>query len=118
MNILEELQRRTEVSGDSITEITSNNHLRGYFSSNTIFNLSHRFLTDPEIKILEKGLDFAPIQRKTNETELRILKNPVVALESNGIFEVNLLQTLAIQQPLLPNLRGNHLKVILIWKFF
>ena len=71
VNILEELQCRTEVSGDNITEITSNNRLRGHFSSNAIFNLSHRVLTDAEIKILEKGLDFAPIQRKTNETELR-----------------------------------------------
>ena len=28
-------------------------------------------LTDGEIKILEKGLDFAPIQRKINEPELK-----------------------------------------------
>ena len=28
-------------------------------------------LTDTEIKILEKGLDFAPIQKKLNEPELR-----------------------------------------------
>ena len=28
-------------------------------------------LTDTEIKVLERGLDFAPIQRKINEPELR-----------------------------------------------
>ena len=28
-------------------------------------------LTDGEVKILEKGLDFAPIQRKINEPELK-----------------------------------------------
>ena len=37
----------------------------------TIFDLSHRVLTDAEIKVLEKGLDFAPIQRKINEPELK-----------------------------------------------
>ena len=71
VNILEELQNRREVSGDNITEITSSNGLKRYFCSDTIFNLSHRVLSDAEIKILEKGLDFAPIQRKINDSELR-----------------------------------------------
>ena len=70
-NVLEELQNRTEVSRNNITENTSSNRLKGHFYSDTIFNLSHRVLSDAEIKILEKGLDFAPIQRKINETELR-----------------------------------------------
>ena len=39
--------------------------------SETIFNLSNRVLTDTEIKVLGKGLDFAPVQKKLNETELR-----------------------------------------------
>ena len=37
----------------------------------TVFILSHRVLSDPEIKVLEKALDFAPIQRKINEPKLR-----------------------------------------------
>ena len=36
-----------------------------------MFNLSNRVLTDIEIKVLEKGVDFVPIQRKTNEPALR-----------------------------------------------
>ena len=36
-----------------------------------MFNLSRKVLTETEIEILEKGLDFAPIQRKINEPELR-----------------------------------------------
>ena len=36
------------------------NRLCGYFCSETIFNLSHQVLIDIEIKVLEKGLDFAP----------------------------------------------------------
>ena len=39
--------------------------------SDTVFNLNRIVLTDTEIKDLEKGLDFAPIQRKLNENELR-----------------------------------------------
>ena len=50
---------------------TTDNRLSGYFCSETIFNLSNRVLTDTEIKVLEKGLDFAPIQKKLNEPELR-----------------------------------------------
>ena len=43
----------------------------GYFCSNTVFNLTRKALTDIEIKILEKRLDFAPIQNKINDPELR-----------------------------------------------
>ena len=71
LSILEELQisdhnlpleRSVDISATRIT---------GYFCSDTVFNLSNRVLIDIEIKILEKGLDFAPIQRKINEPELR-----------------------------------------------
>ena len=44
--------------------------LKEHFFSDTIFNLSHGVLSDAEIKVLEKGLDFAPVQRKINETDL------------------------------------------------
>ena len=60
VNILEELQNRTEVLGDTITEITLSSE--NTFSSDTIFNLSHRVLSNAEIKSLQKGLDFAPIE--------------------------------------------------------
>ena len=36
-----------------------------------MFNLSNKVLSDTEIRVLEKGLDFAPIQNKLNEPELR-----------------------------------------------
>ena len=51
--------------------VTSEGRLEGYFCSDTVFNLSRKVLTDTEIRILEKGLDFAPIQNKINEPELR-----------------------------------------------
>ena len=36
-----------------------------------VSSLSRNILTDKEIRILEKGLDFAPAQRNFNEPELR-----------------------------------------------
>ena len=45
--------------------------LKGYFCTETEFNLSKKVLTEAEIKVLEKGLDYAPIQNKANEPELR-----------------------------------------------
>ena len=40
--------------------------MTGYFCYETVFNVNDTVLTDIEIKILEKGLDFAPIQEKIN----------------------------------------------------
>ena len=71
LSILEELQifdhnlplgRSVNISAAPIT---------GYFCSDTIINLSNRVLTDIEIQVLEKGLDFTPIHRKINEPEFR-----------------------------------------------
>ena len=51
--------------------VTSEGCLEGYFCSDRVFNLSQKVLTDTEIWILAKGLDFASIQNKINEPELR-----------------------------------------------
>ena len=40
---------------------TDESRLSGYFFSETILNLSNRMLSDSEIRILEKGLDYASI---------------------------------------------------------
>ena len=67
LSILEELEQVQS------TSITGSDRISGYFCSDTVFNLSKKFLSDMEIKILEKGLDYAPIQNKINEPELRRL---------------------------------------------
>ena len=67
LSILEELQRKSPSKAFN----NSNDHISGYFYSDTVFNLSKKVLTDIEIKVLEKGLDYAPIQDKINEPELR-----------------------------------------------
>ena len=115
MNILEELENRKEVSGDNITEIRSSNRLKGDFCTDTVFILSHRVLSDAEIKILEKSLDIAPIQRKINELELR--------KDSEEFCRRMKIKSTFRNEPIsdfsnIPNLHGNHLKVILVWKFF
>ena len=65
LSILEELEQVQS------TNITGSDRITGCFCSDTVFNLNKKGLSDMEIKILEKGLHYAPIQNKTNEPELR-----------------------------------------------
>ena len=67
-SILEDLEN---IDNNREANATEKNRLSGYFCSDTIFNLSRKVLTDSEIKVLEKGLDYALIQSKINEPELR-----------------------------------------------
>ena len=70
LDILKELQNHEPcVNNNNVS--TSDERIQGFFCSDTVFNLSNRVLSENEIKVLEKGLDFAPIQRKVNEPELR-----------------------------------------------
>ena len=70
LDILVELGT-VEKATEHDVNVTSLGRLRGHFCSDIIFNLSHMVLSDAEINVLEKSLDFAPIQRKINEPELR-----------------------------------------------
>ena len=78
LGILEELQCSENVaynsliSGNITATSTEQSSLTRDFVSNTIFNLSRKVLYEAEIKVLEiKVLDFAPLQNKINEPELR-----------------------------------------------
>ena len=73
LETLEELENNANanVTGCEHNYNTDDSRRKGYFCSGTVFNLSNKVLTEDEIKVLEKGLDFAPIQRKVNEPELR-----------------------------------------------
>ena len=48
-------------------ESTELSRLTDNIVSDTVFNLSNKFLSDTETRVLKKGLDFAPIQNKINE---------------------------------------------------
>ena len=66
LSILQDLQQ------NSSSETNSNSkRIRGYFCSDTVFDLSSKVLMDIEINICEKGLDFAPNLNKINELEPR-----------------------------------------------
>ena len=56
--ILEELQNSNEIiSSDSSCDVIPDKRLKGYFCSDTVFNLSGRVLSESEIKVLAKGLE-------------------------------------------------------------
>ena len=59
------------ISSDSSYDVIPDKRLNGYFCSDIVFSLSGRVLSEYEIKVLEKGLDFVPFQRKVNEPELK-----------------------------------------------
>ena len=68
-----DINKSMEISSEELDQqsTTYQNRLTGYFCSYTVFNLSKKVLSDVEIKVLEKGWDYAPIQNKINEPELR-----------------------------------------------
>ena len=55
---------------NSKTVVTNEGHLAGCFCSES-FQLEQKVLIDTEIRVLEKGLGFAPIQNKINDPGLR-----------------------------------------------
>ena len=67
LNILEELQG----SANQGAECTEQCRLTGNFVLDNVFNLSNKVLSDTEIRVFEKGLDFAPVLNKLSEPELR-----------------------------------------------
>ena len=51
--------------------INVSNRIQGYFSSDTVFDLSKKVLSETEMKVIAKRLDFAPIQNNINGPKLR-----------------------------------------------
>ena len=71
--ILEDLQNIDVTAYNNSTETS---RLKCYFCSETVFNLSKKVLTEAEIKVREKGLDYAPIKTKSmSQSFAMILKN-------------------------------------------
>ena len=63
LGILEELENNANANftGCEHKHNTDDSRMKRYFCSDTAFNLSNRVLTEDEIKVLQKGLDFVPI---------------------------------------------------------
>ena len=118
LEILEELQNSNEIiSSDSSCDVIPDKRLKGYFCSDTVFNLSGRVLSESEIKVLEKGLDFAPFQRKVNEPELRRdFQEFCRRMRIKWHFRNEISEDFS-KVPAFPlSLLGTHPKVIPIWK--
>ena len=49
----------------------SSERIKGYFCSDTVFNLSNKVLSQTEISVLEKGLGFVPTPNMISKTDLR-----------------------------------------------
>ena len=73
LEFLEELESNSNANctGCEHRYNTDDSRMKGCFCSDTVFNLSNKVLTEDEIKVLEKGLDFSPIQKKVNKPKLR-----------------------------------------------
>ena len=95
--------------------LSDESRLSGYFCSDTVFNLIKRLLSETKIKILEKGLDYAPIPRKINEPELKSdFKEFCRHMRINGILEINILNVLVRYHHLGRSHLGNPQREILI----
>ena len=69
----------TDEPSTSRATLTDEGRLSGVFCSKTVFNLSHKILTEIEIKVLEKGLDFATFKGLLmSRNFVKTLKNFVV----------------------------------------
>ena len=69
LDILEELGNVKSAKEHDV-DVKSLDRLSGSFCLYTIFNLSHRVLSDAEIKVLKKGSHSPPIQSKIDRPEL------------------------------------------------
>jgi hypothetical protein len=69
---VDQLNVSSGLSSVGAVRVSENGRLKGYFCSENVFNLSHKILSDVEINILGKGLEFVPTSFKVNyEMDLR-----------------------------------------------
>ena len=69
-NILHDLHKRQGVTAEKSPK-NLNGRMNRYFCSKTVFNLSRKVLTETEIRVLEKGLGFAPTPTRINDSDLK-----------------------------------------------
>ena len=58
---------RTTIHNNIGSNCIYETRIEGYFCSDVVFNLSRRILSEKDLKVLEKSLNFSPIQNKTNK---------------------------------------------------
>ena len=65
------LNQCVDQSENEVSPPVTSQRLKGYFCSDTVFNLSKKVLHEIEIQVLEKGLGFVPTPNSINEEDLR-----------------------------------------------
>lgn len=87
--------------------VTVEGRLQGSFCSKTVFDISQKVVSEIEIEVLGKRLDFAPIQQPINEPELRKdFEDSLGEGVLDGISGTNLLNILQINQRFTSNPTG------------
>ena len=71
LNIIRETQTVGETSETVNNDITPGERLQGQFVSKNVFNLSNRVLTEAEISLLDKGLQFVPTPEKIDRYQIK-----------------------------------------------
>ena len=67
VNILHDMHKSQGV----LSPKSINGRMKEHFCNETVLNLSRKVLTETEIRVLEKGLGFAPTPTKINESDLK-----------------------------------------------
>ena len=70
-NCASSFEKSAEVLEKEVQSPVTSRRLKGYFCSNTVFNLGKKVLTETEIGVLEGGLGFVPTPNLINEENLR-----------------------------------------------
>ena len=70
-NCTSSFEKSAEVSEEELQSPVTSTRLKGYFCSDTVFNLGKKVLTESENEILERGLGFLPTPSFTNKENLR-----------------------------------------------
>ena len=113
-----EILQSLGVSNDNFLE-TDSDRIKGSFSSDSVFNLSKKVLSETEIKVLEKGLGFSPTPSFINEADLqRDFDDFARKMRCKWYFrnEVNIYLLKFLHVSL--NLHGIPQKVHQLWNYF
>ena len=70
VNILHDMHKIQGITAEKPPK-SVNGRMKGYFCSKTVFHLSRKVLTETEIRVLEKGLGFAPTPTRINESDIK-----------------------------------------------
>ena len=99
--ILSILEKLEQVQSGSLR---NSDRMSACFCSYTVFNLTKKVLSDMEIKILQNGFDYAPIQNKIDKPELRKgFEDFARRMSLSGTLEMN--QPLSLVSARLSHLR-------------